>query len=105
MTVIYVETAANSREVQWLIQSAIEAEVSRLKLALEAARTRLAIFENKYDVSSEQFISEMAAEDLEGKDDEYIQWAGEYHLMESMGERLKQLQGVEFGDPNLLRAD
>ena len=39
---------------------------------LKLADKRLAPFEEKYDVTSEYFISEMAAEDLEGSDDEYI---------------------------------
>ena len=39
---------------------------------------RLATFEEKYGVTSEHFLAVMTAEDLEGKDDEYVHWAGEY---------------------------
>ena len=37
----------------------------------------------------------MAAEDLEGGDDEYITWAGEYQLMQRLEQKLGQLQGDE----------
>jgi hypothetical protein len=49
-------------------------EVTRLRLALKLARERVAPFEQEYGVTSEHFISEMAAEDLKGSDDEYVRW-------------------------------
>ncbi len=32
-------------------------------------------------VSSEHFIADMAAGDLQGGDEKYVQWAGEYQMM------------------------
>lgn len=43
--------------------------------AIAAAKQRLAPFEQRNGVSSEYFMAEMAAEDLEGGDEEYVQWA------------------------------
>jgi len=56
-----------------LVQSAIEREIARLKLALKTADFRLSVFEKKYNTTSEYFIQEMFAEDLDGGDDEYVQ--------------------------------
>jgi hypothetical protein len=53
-------------------------------------------FEEKYGVTTEQFIAEMAAEDLEGDDDEYVQWAGEYKLVCGLKEKLAQLREIEI---------
>ena len=62
----------------------LKARGTRLELALKLARARLAPFEQKYSVTSKYFISEMAAEDLEGGDEEYVCWAGEYRLMQRL---------------------
>ena len=59
----------------------------------------------KYGVTSEHFITEMTAEDLEGKDDEYVRWAGEYQLTQRLRDKLRKLQEISYHDPNLLRAD
>lgn len=98
MSKLYIEPARASVEVLRLVQSAIRSEIIRLELALEMAKKRLARFEEKYGVTSEHFIAEMAAEDLEGGDDEYVQWAGEYWLMRDLEEKLTQLKEPQCGD-------
>jgi len=59
---------------------------------------RLARFEHKNSVTSEHFIAEMAAEDLEGGGEEHVHWAGEYKIMERLREKLRQLQNIRYGD-------
>jgi hypothetical protein len=44
----------------------------------------------------------MTAEDLEGKDQEYVHWAGEYKLMQRLQEKLQKLQAIDYDDSNLL---
>ena len=105
MSTIYVEPTQKAGEVLSLVRSAIEGEIARLELALKLARERLIPFEQKYGVTSEHFIAEMAAEDLEGGDDEYVCWAGEYKLMQRLQEKLRQLQEINYGDSSLLQPD
>jgi len=105
MSTVYIEPAEKSSELLYLVRSAIESEIRRLELALKMARERLAPFEEKYGVTSEHFISEMTAEDLEGGDDEYVRWAGEYRLMQRLQEKLEQLREISYGDSSLLRSD
>lgn len=69
-----------------------EQRTRRLELALESAGKRLAPFEQKYRTTSAKFIATMSAEDLQGGDDEYVQWAGEYKLMQRLEEKLRQLK-------------
>jgi hypothetical protein len=69
------------------------------------AQKRLAPFEQKYQVTSEYFITEMAAEDLAGGDDEYVTWAGEYQLKQRLQEKLRQLQEISYGHADLLQPD
>ena len=105
MSTIYIEPVQKANEVVHLVQSAIKSEITRLELALKLAKERLTPFEQKYGVTSEHFISEMAAEDLEGGDDEYVRWAGEYKLMQRLQEKLRQLQEINYGDSSLLQPD
>jgi hypothetical protein len=97
MSTVYVDAHPPDLEVLSLVRAAVESETRRLELALDAARRRLARFEEKYGVSSDRFIAEMAAEDLKGGDDEYVQWAGEYRLMERLQEKVTRLQDIRFG--------
>lgn len=105
MSTIYIDSPQKASEVLHLVQSAIESEIARLELALKMAARRLAPFERKYGVTSDYFISEMVAEDLEGGDDEYVHWAGEYKLMQRLQEKVRQLQEIDYGDPSLLQPD
>lgn len=102
MSTIYVEPARKSSVVLGLVRSAIENQVAKLELGLKMAQKRLTPFEQKYSATSEYFISEMTAEDLEGGDDEYVRWAGEYKLMQRLQEKLRQLLEINYGDSELL---
>ncbi len=79
-----------------LVGAAVASEIARLELALEMACKRLKPFEDRYGVTSEHFMAEMATEDLEGGDDEYVQWAGEYKLMCDLKEKLAQLREIQI---------
>ena len=97
MSTIYVEPVQN-RPVLRLVETAVQGEIARLEIALALAKKRLASFEQKYHVASEEFIATMTAEDLSGGDDEYVQWAGEYKLMVRLQEKLSQLRDLRFGN-------
>jgi hypothetical protein len=78
-----------------VLKEALETEALRLKYSLNLAKKRLKKFEIKYNVSSEKFINEWSAEDLKGKDLEYVEWAGEYQLFSRINERLVVLNSIE----------
>ncbi|MFH0724744.1 MAG: hypothetical protein V2B19_00055 [Pseudomonadota bacterium] len=77
-----------------VLSEALETESLRLKYSLQLAKKRLSKFEKKYKILSENFINEWSAEDLEGKDLEYVEWAGEYHLSMHLTERLNALKSI-----------
>ncbi|NOX62383.1 MAG: hypothetical protein GXP42_10650 [Chloroflexi bacterium] len=105
MSTLYLEPTKQAEKTLPLVRSAIEAEIARLELALEMAQKRLAEFEQRYAVSSEEFMQSMTAEDLNGGDDEYVQWAGEYLLMQRLREKLARLREIEYPDSGIYRAD
>lgn len=79
-----------------VIKQAIAAKIARIEYSRQQARKRLNYFEQKYHITSKQFINEWAAEDLEGKDMEYVEWAGEYHLFLDIEEELNILKSIEY---------
>ena len=91
-----IQDNENSINVLHLVQSTIDAEINRLQLAIKLAKQKLLIYENKYQVSSEYFITNMTAEDLAGGDDEYIIWAGEFKLYQKLLAKQKTLQDIHY---------
>ncbi len=78
-------------EASELVKEMISIETNRVNHSLAVAKRRLLRFESKYKITSDTFISDWTAEDLEGKDMEYVEWAGEYQLMQRLMERLQTL--------------
>ena len=73
----------------------LEAESQRVQYSLRLAKKRLERFEKKYNISSANVAVELSAEDLEGKDMEYVEWAGEYQLALRLNERSMALKSIE----------
>jgi hypothetical protein len=78
------------------VLQAIEAYKLRLRAGIDRARRRLAEREERYGVTSEQFLQEMAAEDLEGGDLEYVAWAGEAKLLIGLQRELDELEHARY---------
>ena len=79
-----------------ILLEALETESFRLKQSMKLAKKRLLKFEKKYNVSSAKFINDFSAEDLEGKDLEYVEWSGEYKLSIRLNERLAALKSIKY---------
>ncbi len=78
-----------------ILTEVLQTESLRLKYSMKLANKRLSKFEKKYRISSEKFINEWSAEDLKGKDIEYVEWAGEYKLSKRLIERLNTLKSIK----------
>lgn len=79
-----------------IVRSAITAETNRLELGLKVTERHLRDFEERYNVTSEVFIRDLAAEDLAGKDVEYVRWAGEFRLRERIAAQLATLRAIQY---------
>jgi hypothetical protein len=82
--------------VKNLVKSAINAEIKTLKRSIEKSNKILKEFEAKYQISSDLFLSNWTAEDLEGRDDEYVSWAGEIKVKQRLMSALHKLEGIEY---------
>ena len=81
------------------IVQAIESYKIRLRAAVDRTQRRLAEFERRYGVTTDRFLQEMAAEDLEGGDLEYVEWAGEARLLEGLEAELRELEHARYQLP------
>lgn len=78
-----------------ILFDALEKESQRIQYSLSLAKKRIKRFEKKYDVSSQKFFAEWSAEDLDGQDMEYVEWAGEYQLSIKLTESLAAIKSIE----------
>jgi hypothetical protein len=86
-------------KVSEILKETLETERSRVKYSLEMTKNRLNKFEQKYNISSEEFINKWSAEDLKGGDMEYVEWAGEYRISLNLSERLAALKSIKHVSP------
>lgn len=98
MSVQVVIELRDKRGAQMVLQ-AIDAHKARLRAGIERTRRRLAQFEQRYGVDTARFLREMAAEDLEGGDLEYVEWAGEAKLLEGLEAELAELEYARYHLP------
>ncbi len=93
---VTLEIKSDVENIEPLIRSAIEAGIKRLEISLKKTEKVIRGFEEKYKISSDIFIREYSAEDMEGGDDEYISWMGEIKIREKLNEELDKLKQIEY---------
>ena len=95
MIKILIQSDVKERAVD-IVQSAIASEIKRLEQGLHKTDRHIEQFEKKYNILSVVFLEKLFAEDLEGQDQEYIEWAGELKLREKILTDLNHLKGIEY---------
>jgi hypothetical protein len=83
-----------SVELKPLIESAIRSELRLLELGLERTRQRLQVFEQRYNLTSEEFERRFNAGEVAESLD-FIEWAGEiktYQLLEAQQQALQRVR-------------
>jgi hypothetical protein len=98
MTVQMVIELREKESAQPILQ-AIEAYKARLRAGIERSKRSLSQFEQRYGVDTTHFLEKMAAEDLEGGDLEYVEWAGEAKLLAGLEAELTELEHARYQLP------
>jgi hypothetical protein len=75
---------------------ALDAYKTRLRAGIERSRRQLTEFEQRYGVTTDHFLSSMAAEDMSRHDLEYVEWAGEARMLEGLETELRELQHARY---------
>ncbi len=78
-----------------LIESAIQAELRMLDLAVERTRNRLLDFETAYGMASKDFENRFKRGDIEESLD-FIEWAGEFKTFKMLNDQREALLGVRL---------
>jgi hypothetical protein len=88
--------SSDIESVKSLVKTAIESEIRSLLRSLEKTNHILLKFEDKYQISSDFFITHWTAENLVGGDDEYVSWAGEIQIKKKLMNALQKLEAIEY---------
>ena len=81
------------------VVDALEAYKTRLQAGIDRTSRRLAAFEARYGVPTARFLAEMTAEDLQGGDIEYVEWAGEAGILEALEREQQKLTHARYQLP------
>jgi hypothetical protein len=81
------------------VVQAIESYKRRLKASIARTQRRLKSFEDRYAVDTLYFLETMTAEDLNGGDIEYVEWAGEAQLLQGLKTELAELEYANYRLP------
>ena len=79
-----------------LVKLAISKEIKRLEISLDKTNKIISEFEKRYKISSEYFLENYSAENLDGKDEEYIRWSGEIQIRSKILTDLNKLKEIEY---------
>ena len=82
----------DDRDGARVVLNALDAYKAHLRDSIGRTRRRLSDFEKPYGGATRDFLAQMAAEDLDGGDLEYVEWAGEASLLEGLEAELTQLE-------------
>ncbi len=89
---IRLEIKSDFEDPELFIKPAVYSEIKRLEIGLFKTDKEIKKFEDKYQTSSDLFVREYAAEDLDGGDDEYVSWLGEVKIRQKIAEELGRLR-------------
>ncbi|MBL7117389.1 MAG: hypothetical protein ISS94_01200 [Candidatus Syntrophoarchaeum sp.] len=78
-----------------VLDSAIRNQLKLLKTSINRTKIRISSFEQKYDMSTEQFMQKIK----DGMDDDnldYVEWIGETKILKRLEEEYKELEGLRI---------
>ena len=87
----------HGRPLQPLVEAAIQNELRILQAGIARTEQRLRAFETHYGFSSEKFIQQYENDELSETLD-FIEWIGEYRLLQRLNDKVKTLQGIRFAN-------
>jgi len=95
MTQLSIKTSDSSQResVNDVINSALRREQEILSSSLERTKSKLAEFEKKYSLSSEEFYRRFQSGSL-GDSDDYIDWSGELQFYQILSEKYSLLKDI-----------
>ncbi len=84
-----------AESIRPILDSAIRNQLKLLKASINRTQIRISSFEQKYNMSSEQFVQKIR----EGMDDDnldFVEWIGETKILKRLEEEYKELEGLQI---------
>ena len=94
MAEIVIKTG-KSKSIMPVLESAIRNQLKMLKASINRTKMKIQDFEQKYNMSTEQFLQKIR----EGMDEDnldYVDWIGETKILKRLEEEYKELEGVRI---------
>ena len=82
-----------SESIMPVLDSAIRNQLKLLRMSINRTKTRINSFEQRYNMSTEQFMQKIT----EGMDDDnldFVEWIGERKVLKRLDEEYKELEGL-----------
>lgn len=96
MIKLKVITNKEKKATENAVRLAISTEIKRLEISLKITNDTLKKFEEKYCITSDEFMKSYTAEDLDGKDEEYVNWYGETQMKKRINSSLQKLLEIVY---------
>lgn len=85
--------------VRHLFQDVLRERIEGLEKGIQRTLERLQEFENKYGLSTVEFLNRFANDEIQHRlDMEFDEWIGESRMLTTLQDKLYLLKGVEFFD-------
>lgn len=79
------------------IEEALSKRIASLKDGIRRTEERINEFEDKYKMSTEEFLRRFENDELQHRlDMEFDEWVGESRMLKMLCEKLDKLKGIEF---------
>ncbi|MBN2088517.1 hypothetical protein JW964_02845 [candidate division KSB1 bacterium] len=85
------DTPAKKNHIDNILENALQREKKLLQTALKRTKDNLRKFEQQYQMSSDKFFELYQAGKTDDRDD-YVDWAGEYHIYLSIKEKVQDVE-------------
>ncbi|WP_449419677.1 hypothetical protein [Phormidium nigroviride] len=85
--------------VRHLFQDVLRERIEGLEKGIQRTLERLQEFENKYELSTVEFLNRFGNAEIQHRlDMEFDEWIGESRMLTTLQDKLYLLKGVEFFD-------
>lgn len=85
--------------VRHLFQDVLRERIEGLEKGIQRTLERLQEFENKYELSTVEFLNRFGNDEIQHRlDMEFDEWIGESRMLTTLQDKLYLLKGVEFFD-------
>mgnify|MGYP001578024718 FL=1 len=94
-TVNIKSTSGETATIKKLLSDGLEEERRRIKFALDLSDSTIRNYEEKYHMSSADFIEKFKNGEIEENDDTFNWWA-EYKLRSELSQKIKTIEDIEI---------